>query len=376
MYKIFIVAGEASGDNNAAELVSKILQRDNTIKFYGIGGSRLQEIGARLFFDYSDLNYSGFTSVLKNYGKLKNVFKETVKIISELKPDLLLLVDFPGFNLKLAKVTKENFKIPVIYYISPQLWAWHKNRIKFVKEYVDEILVIFPFEVKFYSQEGIKAKYVGNPVLTRIENFMKKSRREESKTKRVTLLPGSRIGEIIHILPTLTKVARKLKTDNNINFKIIIPSTINKEKIINIVDTEPISLEENNSQTYYQTLLNSDLVITKFGTASLETALLEIPFISVYKTNFLNYIIAKTFAKIQYVTLCNILAKEQIVKEFIQGQMTTENIYQEAQKILFDPNYSNAIINKLRQVKINLRNAKPDVNAEEVIIQYLTSAIH
>ncbi|MGB9696794.1 MAG: lipid-A-disaccharide synthase [Ignavibacteria bacterium] len=376
MYKIFIVVGEASGDNNAADLVRRILQKNNTIEFYGIGGKSLQDAGTKLFFEYSVLNYSGFTSVLKNYSKLKDVFKETIKIISDLKPDLLLLVDFPGFNLKLAKAVKETFNLPIIYYISPQLWAWHKSRIKFVKQYVDEMLVIFPFEVEFYSLEGVRAKYVGNPVLTRIENFLKNSRREESQTKRVTLLPGSRIGEIINILPVLTEVAKKLRADNNITFKLITPTTINKKEFINLIDTELISLEENNSQTYYQTLLNSDLVISKFGTASLEAALLGVPLISVYKTNFPNYLIAKIFARIQYVTLCNILAKEQIVKEFIQNQMTTENIYQEARKILFDSNYSDTIINKLKQVRTNLSNVEPDVNPEDIIIQYLTSAIH
>lgn len=376
MNKIFIVAGEASGDNNAAELARKILQKDNTIKFYGIGGKKLQEVGAKLFFEYSAFNYSGFTSVLLNYSKLKNLFKETVKIISDLKPDLLLLVDFPGFNLKLTKVIKETFNLPIIYYISPQLWAWHKSRIKFIKQYVNEMLVIFPFEVDFYLQEGVKAKYVGNPVLTRIDNFLKNSIREESQIKRVTLLPGSRIEEILHILPTLIEVAKKLATENNISFKLITPATINKKEFINFIDTELISLEENNCKSYYQTLLNSDLVITKFGTASLETALLGVPFISVYKTNFLNYLIAKTFANIQYVTLCNILAKEQIVKEFIQNQMTVENIYQEARKILFDQSYSNTIIKKLRQLRTDLTNVKSDANAEDIIIQYLTSAIY
>lgn len=376
MSRIFIVAGEASGDNNAAELARKILQKDNTIKFYGIGGKKLQEVGTELFFEYSAFNYSGFTSVLLNYSKLKNLFKETVKIISDLKPDLLLLVDFPGFNLKLTKVIKETFNLPIIYYISPQLWAWHKSRIKFIKQYVNEMLVIFPFEVDFYLQEGVKAKYVGNPVLTRIDNFLKNSIREESQMKRVTLLPGSRIEEILHILPTLIEVAKKLATENNISFKLITPATINKKEFINFIDTELISLEENNCQSYYQTLLNSDLVITKFGTASLETALLGIPFISVYRTNFLNYLIAKTFANIRYVTLCNILAKEQIVKEFIQNQMTVENIYQEARKILFDQSYSNTIIKKLKQLRTDLTNVKSDANAEDIIIQYLTSAIY
>jgi lipid-A-disaccharide synthase len=376
MHKIFVVAGEASGDNNVAELVNKILQKDNTIKFYGIGGSKLQEAGTTLFFEYSALNYSGFTSILRNYGKLKDIFNETVKIINDLKPELLLLVDFPGFNLKLAKVVKESFNLPIIYYISPQLWAWHKNRIRFIKQYIDEMLVIFPFEVEFYIKEGVRAKYVGNPILTRIEEFLKNSRRTDSTTKRITLLPGSRITEIVYILPTLTKVARKLKADNNVSFKLIKPSTINTEEIINLIDTDLISLEENNTRTYYQTLLDSDLVITKFGTASLETALLGIPFISVYKTNLLNYLIARAFARVNYVTLCNILAKELIVKEYIQSDMTVENIYQEARRILFDKNYSDTITDKLNQVRTSLSNVKPEVNAEDLIIQYLTGAIH
>jgi len=375
MYKIFIVSGEASGDNNAAELVRRILQKNNSIKFYGIGGKALYEAGTKLFFEYSVLNYSGFTSVIKNYGTLRNYFKETLKIISDLKPDLLILVDFPGFNLKLAKVVKENFNLPIIYYISPQLWAWHKSRIKYIKKYVDEMLVIFPFEVEFYAQEGIRAKYVGNPVLSRIENFLKNSSRKELQTKQVTLLPGSRIGEVIHILPTLSAVAKKLKLDNNIDFKLITPLTTNKKEFTSIIDRELISVEENNSKTYYQTLLNSDLVITKFGTASLETALLGTPLISVYKTNYLNYLIAKSFARIQYVTLCNILAREQIVKEFIQNQMTVENIYHEARKILFDTDYRNNIKNRLLKVRTDLSNVKPDVNAEDIIIQYLTRAI-
>jgi lipid-A-disaccharide synthase len=170
--KIFVVAGEASGDANGAELVCEISKLNNLISFSGIGGAKLREKNVNIIHEYSLINFIGFSNVIKNIAKIKRVLRNTIDYIKKNKPDIVILIDFPGFNLKLAETIRKFYKGKIVYYISPQIWAWHKNRIEKIKKYIDRMLVIFPFEVGFYNKLNYNVDYVGHPMINRIKPML------------------------------------------------------------------------------------------------------------------------------------------------------------------------------------------------------------
>jgi lipid-A-disaccharide synthase len=369
--KIFIVAGEASGDTNGAELVKEISRLNNNISFYGIGGLKLKEQNVNLLHDYSSVNYIGFTNVLKNINKIKKVLNNTVEYVKKLNPDLIILIDFPGFNLKFAELVRKIFKGKIIYYISPQIWAWHKNRIKLIKKYIDRMLVIFPFEVDFYKKLNYNADYVGHPLLKKIDSVLTKNKKIESNVYNICLLPGSRVEEIERIFPTLACVAEVLRSEYDAEINLIYPENINPQIYRKYLKGRRCNLIPNKDDNHYITLLNSDLVLTKFGTTTLELALLNIPFISVYKAGIFNYSIAKILSDIKYVSMPNILAKKQIVREYIQGDMTAENISIESKKILTDNLYKKEMIDNFKAIRQIFENTPIENPAEKIIIKEL-----
>lgn len=369
--KIFIIAGEASGDANGAELVKDLSGHNNNISFYGIGGAKLKEKNVNLLHDYSSVNYIGFSNVIKNIRKINKVLNNTVEYVKKLNPDLIILIDFPGFNLKFAKLVRKFFKGKIIYYISPQIWAWHKNRIKKIKKYIDRMLVIFPFEIDFYKKLNYNVDYVGHPLLKKIDSFLKTNQKIESDAYRICLLPGSRVEEIERIFPTLACVAEVLRSEYDADINLIYPENINPQIYRNYLKGRYCNLIPNKDENHYKTLLNSDLVLTKFGTTTLELALLNIPFISVYKAGFFNYSIAKMLSDIKYVSMPNILANKQIVKEYIQGDMTAENISIESKKILSDNLYRKEMIDNFKTIRQIFENTPIKNPVVEIIIKEL-----
>src|SRR5690606_10059518 len=213
--KIFIIAGEASGDAHSGALISKLKEIYPNIDVSGIGGNELKSQGVNILYSYSEVNYIGFTAVIRNLPAIKKRLSQAVDYVKELNPDLIILVDFPGFNLKFAEMVRKFYNGKIVYYISPQLWAWHKDRVKKIRTLVDEMLVVFPFEVDFYAKEGVEAKFVGHPLVEKINNFLSSYTPQPKKNKVITLLPGSRKEEIKRILPALLKASQKLKEEFN-----------------------------------------------------------------------------------------------------------------------------------------------------------------
>ncbi len=369
--KIFLIAGEASGDKNGSILVDDIIKNNPNILFYGIGGTKLKSNKVDLVYDYSSINYIGFTNVIKNIQKIKKVLNKVVEYVRDLNPEIIILIDSPGFNLKFAQLVKKFYKGKIIYYISPQIWAWHKSRINIIKEYIDRMLVIFPFEVDFYKELNFNADYVGHPLVNQINDFLSKNKKEVFNYPNICLLPGSRLEEIRRILPTLANVSELLRKQFNAEIKLIYPENINPIIYKNILKGRYCKLLPNTEENHLTTLLNSDLVLSKFGTTTLELALLNIPFISVYKAGIFNYRIAKFFSQIKYVSMPNILLGKEIVKEFIQYDMTTDNIHLEAKKILEDKSYRNKIIKELQEVRNLFNNTPVKKTAAEIILEEL-----
>jgi len=369
--KIFIIAGEASGDINGAELVNSISVSDDSITFSGIGGTKLKESNVEIIQEYSAINFIGFSNVAKNIFKIKRVLKNNVEYVKKTNPDLVILIDFPGFNLKFAEEIKKFYKGKIVYYISPQIWAWHKKRIEKIRRYIDRMLVIFPFEVEFYEKLNYKVDYVGHPMVRRIDDFLMKNKRRDSDKLNITLLPGSRTEEIERIFPVLAKAAEKIRNDFKAEISLIYPENIGPLVYKNILKGRPINLIPNNSNNHLIALYNSDLVLTKFGTTTLELGLLSVPFISVYKAGLFNYAIAKLLSQIKYVSMPNILMGKEIVKEFIQYDFISEKITEEAERILTDSNYRNLMKDNFKNMRNILTEFPVKKTAAEIILEEL-----
>ena len=371
--KIFIVAGETSGDTHSSNLVKHIKEILPDIKFSAIGGSYLQNEGVDLIHNYEEINYIGFSSVIKNLTKIKKVLADTVNYIKKTGPDVIILVDFPGFNLKLAEKIRKFYDGKIVYYISPQLWAWHKSRIKKVKQFIDRMLVVFPFEVDFYRKENIKVDFVGHPLIERIDDYLKKNKRVESTKFRIGLLPGSRMEEVQKILPLLADVADKFQKEIGAEINVLCPDNIKIDiykKIIRDRNFNLIrSLTGDNSN--YKLIQNSELLFTKSGTSTLECALIGSPFCVVYNTTPFNYFIGKKLIKVDHIAIVNILAGKKIVKEFIQKDFNENNLHFEGMKILTNENYRNQMIDSFKNLRNILTQSQPTVNAADIICSYL-----
>ncbi len=367
--KIFIIAGEASGDAHSGALISKLKEIYPNIDVSGIGGNELKSQGVNILYSYSEVNYIGFTAVIRNLPAIKKRLSQAVDYVKELNPDLIILVDFPGFNLKFAEMVRKFYNGKIVYYISPQLWAWHKDRVKKIRTLVDEMLVVFPFEVDFYAKEGVEAKFVGHPLVEKINTFLSSNTPRPKKNKLITLLPGSRKEEIKRILPALLKASQKLKEEFNAQINIVIPPGIDEgfyTKMLNGYDVQMIK-DNDGKEIYYNTILNSDIVFTKAGTPTMECALIGTPFCVVYKAGSINYLIGKNMIKVDYIAMPNILMNREIVKEFIQAEMNTENLYSEGKRILTNADYRQQMVNNFREIKSILTDASASETAANIV---------
>lgn len=369
MKKIFIIAGEASGDSHSAELVRKLKELDPGTRFYGIGGNNLKKQGVELIYSYEDVNFIGFTAVLKNLSSIKAKLSEAVEKVKELEPDAVILTDFPGFNIRFAEKIRKFYKGKIIYYISPQVWAWHKDRVKKLKKLCDAMLVIFPFEVDFYKQEGMEAKYVGHPLIEKTNRFISEHSKREKANKIITLLPGSRPEEIKRILPGLLEVSKKLQDETCAEIKIISPPYLNAGFYKDLIKGYNVEIvkDDEDKNTYYETIYNSDLVFTKAGTTTMECTLLGTPFCVAYRAGRINYLIGKNMIRVNFVAMPNILLDKAIVKEFIQNEMTIDNLYSEGKKILTDEKYREEMKSNFARIRELLGDRSASATAAEII---------
>lgn len=362
---IFVIAGESSGDAHSARLIQDILSIKNNLYIQGIGGDRLKEQGVKILYNYSEINYIGFVNIAIKYFYLKSKLGYTANKILELSPKVLILCDFPGFNLRIAKRIRKVYEGKIIYYITPQVWAWHKSRVKQLRKYTDACFTILPFEKDILQKEGINAFYAGNPVLRQCEEYLAKSNKENRKHKVVSIMPGTRKEEIARILPILNVIAKSLVLKYKFEVKLIGSDNIGKEFYNKYINNDYVKLILPAKGRNLNAIYNSDFVITKFGTSNLECAFLDVPFVAVYKASFPNYIIAKTFVKLKYVSLVNIVMNKEIVKEYIQDEFTPNNIVKETERIFTDSSYRNNMLQEFRLLKTSFD--KERVNPAEYI---------
>lgn len=343
---VFILAGESSGDIHSAKLVEELKLVNTDFNFYAVGGNNLKNAGAELLFDFKEINFIGFSAIIKNYFSLKRKLVDVINFIKHNNPQLIILTDFPGFNLKLAKELRKFYTGKIYYYITPQVWAWHRGRVNSIKKYFDKCFVIFPFEKMFFEKFNIESHYIGHPLVISISKFLRSTTKIKNPKFTITLMPGTREEEFNKIFPTMLEYVKKLSNKDNFNFNLLISDNINDMSLIDKCKSAGINILS--SKDNYEVIYNSDFVITKFGTSTLECSLLGIPFCAVYRTNFINYFIAKLLIKINYVALVNIIFNEKVVKEFIQQNFTVKNLIEETNKVYNDIEYRNKMINKFK----------------------------
>jgi lipid-A-disaccharide synthase len=340
--KILIVAGEASGDTHAAHLVRELNKIRPGLSFYGLGGPEMKAAGVDLTFDMTGLAVVGFFEILKNYSRFKSIFDDILKKTREERPDAAILVDYPGFNLRLTRELKK-MGIKVIYFISPQVWAWGGKRITFIRKTIDLMLVLFKFEETLYTDGKFNVKFVGHPLLDIVKPSMEKEKilaavgfRQGRRT--IALLPGSREREVSnHLKPMLEAASLIYKRFNDTQFFICRPASLRREFFKEIIDKVKIDFPYKvlDNQTY-EGIHASDLVIVASGTATLETAILNKPMIIVYKVSLATWLLAKMLIKIPSIGLVNVVAGQRIVPELTQFDVTAEKISKTAIGLLLD----------------------------------------
>ncbi len=360
------MAGEASGDLHGANLVKSLKSLDTAIQFYGIGGEKLRKAGMKIAFDSSELAVVGITEVFSKLSLIYRAFRYLKKTLRETKPDLVILIDYPDFNLRIAKVAF-GMQIPVFYYISPQVWAWRKNRVKKIARLVDKMAVLFSFETHFYEKEDVDVRWVGHPLLdvakpefSKKEAFDKFGLREDQLT--VGILPGSRKGEVDRLLPEMLKAAELLaKRLKNVQFVLPAALTLDAGQITDMIKKRGgVKVKVLNGHIY-DVLNISHLAIVASGTATLEAAIMGTPMVILYKVSFLTYFIGKCLIKIRDVGLVNIVAGRQVVPELIQKEANPEKISETVLKILENPK---AILN-LKQELAEIKKKLGDSGASE-----------
>ena len=367
--RILIVAGEASSDLHAANLVKEIKASMPKLEFFGLGGTKMEKQGVKLYANIVDLAVVGFLEVLKNIRKFKAIFNQLLREIDKLNPHLAILIDYPGFNLRLANELKKR-NIPIVYYISPQVWAWGRNRINIIKGLIRQMIVIFKFEEELYKKEGIPVSFVGHPFLdtVRTDSFL------PLPAGRVTfaLLPGSREAEVNRLLPIMLESAKIIwdKIPKS-QFLILRSSTVKMDLFNQILANYQLPVYIFNDKTY-EGLASSDFALVASGSATLESTLLEKPFVLIYKVSWFSWVCLRTIIRIPYVGLVNIVAGRRIIKEFIQYRARPKRIANYIIKTLNNPQRITTIKNELSRVKLLLGEKGASKRAAKIVVDLLT----
>jgi lipid-A-disaccharide synthase len=371
---IFIVAGEASGDLHGAHLARALKRLNPQIRLCGAGGKLMQNSGVEIFYNFVDLAVVGFFEVLKNLGKFKAIFKFLCQRLDEVKPDAVILVDYPGFNLRFAReVKKRNIKL--IYYISPQVWAWGRNRIDLIKELVNKMIVIFKFEEELYKSHGVNAVFAGHPLLDIVKpsaakpELCKKLNLSPNK-KIIALLPGSREVEVRRHLPIFLETC-KILNKKIANLQFVVSKSPALSENLFLLYLAPCTLHLAPITNSYDCIELADFVLVASGTATLETAILGKPMAIIYKTSFFTWLIAKPQIKIPYLGLVNVVAGEKIVPEFIQYDARPRKIAQKVINLLNLPESREEIKANLIKVRENLGEPGAAERAARAISEFI-----
>ncbi len=347
---IFIIAGEASGDQHGALLIRAMKKLDPGLKFIGIGGNRMAKEGLKTLFHIDRMAVMGFVEVIRHLKFFRHVQKAVLETFEKVPFDRVILIDYPGFNLRIAQKIHQKFGIPITYYISPQLWAWKPGRAKIIREHIRQLLVIFPFEPDWYSKRGIKAVFTGHPML---DEWQPSSRGDLCRDLNLdplrpilTLYPGSRKQEIRKHFPLLVQAAKQLMKEVP-GLQVITGAAPGFTEIVDDIPL-PIQTETRHPR---KTLEVADAAIVASGTSTLEAAFFNTPMVIVYKLNLFSWWITRLFVKIDFAGMVNIIAGKMIVPELLQSQATPENITRHALRYFTDTKHTERTRSELTKVR-------------------------
>ncbi|MFH1146431.1 MAG: lipid-A-disaccharide synthase [Pseudomonadota bacterium] len=372
---VLIVAGEASGDMHGAKMVQAIKSIDHEVHFWGIGGPRMREAGVNTVFDAGRLAVVGISEVLTHIRQIIHAQNLMRSLMEEKKPDLLILIDYPDFNLLLAGRAKK-LNLPVLYFISPQVWAWRAGRVNKIKELVKRMIVILPFEVEFYRRYDVKVDFVGHPLLDIVKPKMTPEEfREEfgldSNMPVIGLFPGSRTQEVKRLLPCIIDAARILdRKMPGLRFLLPLAPAIDKTWVKGILQSEKLDIRILDGYAY-EAMSVSRAIIAASGTVTLEAAIIGVPMVIVYKVSNLSYLVGKLLVDVPHIGLVNLVAGERIVPELVQGEARGERIAEEIYRISTDLEYETAIKRGLAAVQKNLGAPGASIRAAMIACEML-----
>jgi len=363
---VLIVAGEKSGEAYGAGLVREFKTIEPSARFFGIGGKRMESEGVDILFPMDDLALVGIVEIVSQIPRIRKIFRRIQEEVKARAPEAAVLIDSPDFNLRLAKRLKK-LGVPVLYYISPTVWAWRRGRLRTIKKNVKEMLLIFPFEETIYKNGGIPARFVGHPLLERIriafgrEEFCRKYGLDP-KRKLITLLPGSRATEIRFHLPVLVRAMEKMRREWAAQFVLVEADHLDEDFYRRFLPQGLPGLTTVRRDAY-EAMAAGDLVLSACGTANLEAALVGTPLVAFYRLSPLTYIFGVKFVRIKDFSIVNILAGDRIIPELIQRRFTPENLFQEAKRILASPDIQAAMKERFQKIRSSLGEAPASKNA-------------
>jgi lipid-A-disaccharide synthase len=377
MKKIMIMSGEASGDLHGANLAREIWKQDPAMVIYGVGSKQMQEAGVRMLADAKEISVVGITEVLTHLGVIYRVYALLKRFLKHERPDLLVLIDFPDFNIMLGKAA-QRLGIPVLYYISPQVWVWRKGRIKTIARLVKAMIVVFPFEVPLYEKAGVDVRFVGHPLTDVVQSELTKEQAKsvfglDASRRTIALLPGSRKSELTHLLPDMLAAAKMLSNRfQDLQFILPVAPTLDQRFVRTFVEQwgVPVRIIEGR---VYDVLRASDAAIVTSGTATLETGLMAIPMVIVYRVSAITYFILSRLVHsgLKHVGLVNIVADERLVPELIQEELTPLHVADAVARVLTDPVYYDQIRAGLDRMRKRLGDAGASARVAAVVREFL-----
>lgn len=359
-----MIAGEASGDMHGANLINAIKKLESGAQFEGFGGERLEAAGMKLLRPMEKLNFMGFVEVVKNYPTIRENFKICKKALEDNRPDALILIDYPGFNLRMAKWAKKR-GISVLFYISPQVWAWKESRVKQMKKNIDRLMVILPFEKEFFTNHGMDVDFVGHPLIDEIEK-----RQEQDTTKKeniIALLPGSRKQEILHNLHQMVRVQ-----DEFPDYQFVVGRAPGFD-VSFYRETFALDRAIVSSEGTYSLLARSKAALVGSGTATLETALMQVPQVVCYKGNPISVALARKLIKVPYISLVNLILDRPAVNELIQNELNPTSIVSELKKVLEEGETRNQMLQDYDELWEKLGSGGASERAAKLIVSDLTN---
>ena len=376
MKKIFILPGEPSGDKLASKVISHLKNSRSDIEYLSVGGENLKALGIKSLYDLKEVTYLGFTRVIMNIFKIKRKINETVKEILKYKPDILFSVDSPDFTLRVAKeVKKKDPNIKTIHFVAPQVWVWREDRVKQLKSFLDHILLLFPFEKKYFDKESIQSTFTGHPLLEEGDKSKVDISQIIKDNKKIfSIYPGSRLSEINVLTPILLKFVKKMNERYGDLFFVFHSTTEHVQLIQNLLLKEGFkncgAIGDEKIKSHI--LKSSMFAVAKSGTISLEICNAKIPSIIIYKMGLINFFIVKMLVKVKFANIINIAANEEVIPELLQSKCNPTNIYNTVDKLLSDKQAMEKQITKTQRIISDFKTEKSSEIASSVLISNLS----